>query len=104
MSEPAIEVADISKRFRVYRDKPTSLKQRVLSSRSKAEDFWALHEVSLVGAPYGAEGGAPGQSGRNTLIRDGVETTLPGKVRLTLGPCDRLRIESPGGGGYGTPE
>jgi len=57
-----------------------------------------------VGAPYGAEGGASGQSGRNTLIRDGVETPLPGKVRLTLAPGDRLRIESPGGGGYGSPE
>jgi N-methylhydantoinase B/oxoprolinase/acetone carboxylase alpha subunit len=56
-----------------------------------------------VGAPYGARGGAPGQSGRNTLIRDGVETVLPGKVRLTLAPGDRLRIESPGGGGYGSP-
>jgi N-methylhydantoinase B/oxoprolinase/acetone carboxylase alpha subunit len=25
-------------------------------------------------------------------------------VRLTLAPGDRLRIESPGGGGYGSPE
>jgi N-methylhydantoinase B/oxoprolinase/acetone carboxylase alpha subunit len=57
-----------------------------------------------VGAPYGAEGGAPGQPGRNTLVRDGVESPLPGKVRLTLAPGDRLRIESPGGGGYGSPE
>jgi N-methylhydantoinase B/oxoprolinase/acetone carboxylase alpha subunit len=57
-----------------------------------------------IGVPYGAEGGAPGQSGRNTLVRDGVETTLPGKVRLTLVAGDRLRIESPGGGGYGSPE
>ncbi len=57
-----------------------------------------------VGAPYGAQGGAPGQSGRNTLIRGGIETVLPGKVRLTLAAGDRLRIESPGGGGYGSPE
>ena len=57
-----------------------------------------------VGAPYGARGGAPGQPGRNILIRDGVETVLPGKARLTLAPGDRLRIESPGGGGYGSPE
>ena len=47
MSVPAIEVADVSKRFRVYRDKPTSLKQRVLSSRSRAEDFWALRDIAL---------------------------------------------------------
>jgi N-methylhydantoinase B/oxoprolinase/acetone carboxylase alpha subunit len=56
------------------------------------------------GAPYGAQGGGPGQPGRNTLIRGGVGTVLPGKVRLTLAPGDRLRIESPGGGGYGSAE
>ena len=38
-----------------------------------------------VGAPYGAGGGAPGQPGRNTLIRDGVETALPGKVAAHAG-------------------
>ena len=37
---PAIEVRDVSKRFRIYREKPTSLKQRLLTSRSRAEDFW----------------------------------------------------------------
>ena len=53
------------------------------------------------GAPYGVRGGAPGASGRNTLIRDGQEQVLPGKVQLQLLPGDRLRIETPGGGGYG---
>jgi len=51
--------------------------------------------------PYGAAGGSPGACGRNTLIRDGVETQLPGKVQMTLKAGDRLRIETPGGGGYG---
>ena len=55
------------------------------------------------GRPYGARGGSPGQSGRNTLIRDGREQELPGKVELRLQPGDRLRIETPGGGGYGAP-
>ncbi|MEI6243976.1 MAG: hydantoinase B/oxoprolinase family protein [Acidobacteriota bacterium] len=53
------------------------------------------------GAPYGAEGGEPGQSGRNTLIRDGKSQRLPGKVQMALKAGDRLRIETPGGGGYG---
>jgi N-methylhydantoinase B/oxoprolinase/acetone carboxylase alpha subunit len=52
-------------------------------------------------APYGAQGGKPGASGRNTLIRDGREERLPGKIELQLRPGDRLRIETPGGGGYG---
>lgn len=51
--------------------------------------------------PYGAEGGAPGAPGRNTLIRDGREERLPGKVQMSLRKGDRLRIETPGGGGYG---
>jgi N-methylhydantoinase B/oxoprolinase/acetone carboxylase alpha subunit len=52
-------------------------------------------------APYGAAGGQPGGKGRNTLIRDGREETLPGKIQLQLRQGDRLRIETPGGGGYG---
>ncbi len=53
------------------------------------------------GAPYGVLGGRPGACGRNTLIRDGKETPLPGKIELQLRAGDRLRIETPGGGGYG---
>jgi len=54
--------------------------------------------------PYGAQGGEPGASGRNTVIRaDGTEQALPGKIRVELRTGDRLRIETPGGGGYGPP-
>lgn len=56
-----------------------------------------------VRAPYGAAGGHDGTPGRNTLVRDGVERALPGKIQLDLEPGDRLRIETPGGGGYGKP-
>jgi N-methylhydantoinase B/oxoprolinase/acetone carboxylase alpha subunit len=53
-------------------------------------------------APYGACGGSPGAVGRNTLIHhNGQEELLPGKVQLDLRAGDRLRIETPGGGGYG---
>jgi N-methylhydantoinase B len=50
-------------------------------------------------APPGADGGSPGASGRNLL--DGDE--LPSKATGTLRPGQRLRIETPGGGGYGAP-
>ena len=53
------------------------------------------------GAPYGAQGGKSGGRGRNTLVRDGREEALPGKVERRLRAGDRLRIETPGGGGYG---
>jgi N-methylhydantoinase B len=53
-------------------------------------------------APYGLAGGQPGATGRNTLIRaDGSEHPLPAKGTLTLAAGDRLRIETPGGGGWG---
>ena len=57
---------------------------------------------SLIGerrlrAPRGACGGAPGAPARDLL--DGEQ--LPGKVTGTLSPGQRLRIETPGGGGYG---
>jgi N-methylhydantoinase B len=48
-------------------------------------------------APPGADGGRPGAPGRNLL--NGQE--LPAKASGTLGPGDRLRIETPGGGGNG---
>jgi N-methylhydantoinase B len=50
-------------------------------------------------SPAGREGGADGAPGRNLL--NGVE--LPGKCAGELQPGDRLRIETPGGGGYGQP-
>jgi len=48
-------------------------------------------------APRGASGGAPGAPGRDLL--DG--RALPGKTTGTLRPGQRLRIETPGGGGFG---
>jgi N-methylhydantoinase B/oxoprolinase/acetone carboxylase alpha subunit len=55
-----------------------------------------------VRAPYGAQGGEPGTCGRNLVIRsDGREECVAGKARLDLDAGDRLRIETPGGGGYG---
>ena len=67
---PAIEVRDVSKRFRIYREKPTSLKQRLLTSRSRAEDFWALRDVALdvgEGSTFGLIG--HNGSGKTTLLK-----------------------------------
>ena len=53
-------------------------------------------------APYGLEGGAPGAPGRNWVERvAGGREALPGKCSIELGGGDRLRIETPGGGGFG---
>jgi N-methylhydantoinase B len=47
--------------------------------------------------PAGREGGEPGESGRDTVNGEPIE----GKSIGELKPGDRLRIETPGGGGYG---
>ena len=55
--------------------------------------------------PYGLAGGEPGQMGRNLVIRkDGRVINLGGKNEIHVEPGDRIRFETPGGGGYGTPD
>ncbi|MBV9472630.1 MAG: hydantoinase B/oxoprolinase family protein [Solirubrobacterales bacterium] len=67
------------------------------------EALAALHYSLLterrLHAPPGAEGGEDGATGRNLL--DGEE--LAPKAIGELEPGQRLRIETPGGGGYGEP-
>lgn len=52
-------------------------------------------------APYGAAGGDPGIPGRNTWIRGGEEVPLGPTATFEAENGDRLRIETPGGGGWG---
>ena len=53
--------------------------------------------------PYGLAGGADGMPGRVWLIRaDGSSQELPGKFNLRLRKSERIRIETPGGGAWGT--
>ena len=51
--------------------------------------------------PWGLEGGEDGAAGKSILIQDGREQVLPGKCTRELPAGARLRIESPGGGGWG---
>ncbi len=51
--------------------------------------------------PYGLLGGEPGAAGRNSLVRAGRTEILGSKVNLRVEPGDILRVETPGGGGYG---
>lgn len=52
-------------------------------------------------SPYGLSQGNLGKSGRNSLIRQGQESALPGKVSIELKQDDVLQISTPGGGGWG---
>jgi N-methylhydantoinase B len=52
--------------------------------------------------PYGLAGGTDGAAGRTVIVRsDGTEETIPGKTSVRLRAGERVRVESPGGGGWG---
>ncbi|HEV7860232.1 MAG TPA: hydantoinase B/oxoprolinase family protein [Pyrinomonadaceae bacterium] len=52
-------------------------------------------------APYGLNGGEAGNSGQDSIIRDDNARRIPSKGSWQLEAGDRVRIETPGGGGYG---
>jgi 5-oxoprolinase (ATP-hydrolysing) len=52
--------------------------------------------------PFGLAGGCPAQTGRNSVCRaDGCTEEMGGSLQLAMAVGDLLRIETPGGGGYG---
>ena len=51
--------------------------------------------------PYGLNGGEPGAPGRTILITKNGDRVLAGKDSTHADVGDRIRIESPGGGGWG---
>ncbi len=56
-------------------------------------------------APYGLDGGGPGRTGGNHVIRqDGTRETFGSTGQIDIRAGDRLVIETPGGGGFGTPD
>lgn len=52
--------------------------------------------------PYGLQGGAAGAAGRNGILTDSDYKELPSKTRANVRRGQRLRIETPGGGGFGS--
>jgi N-methylhydantoinase B len=66
-------------------------------------------QVTLLGdrrkfQPYGLSGGAGGMVGRTLLIKpDGSSAELPAKCSIHAHQGDLIHLETPGGGGWGTP-
>ena len=69
------------------------------------------HTVSILGdrvdyAPFGIEGGGPAAANEVQLVIDGAEVipAMRSKAeKLALKAGDRIRLASPGGGGFGDP-
>ncbi|XP_040444108.1 5-oxoprolinase isoform X4 [Falco naumanni] len=54
--------------------------------------------------PYGLRGGSPGAPGLNLLLRrDGRTINLGAKTSVPVEPGDVFRLQTPGGGGFGSP-
>ena len=71
-------------------------------------EFLSRAEVGLLTdrrktTPYGLHGGGSGKAGKNTLIQNGKGRPLEAKCSFVAKPGDLLRIETPGGGGWGQP-
>jgi ABC-2 type transport system ATP-binding protein len=82
--EPVIAAEDVSKCFRLFHERPTSVKERILRlRRSRSEDFWALRDVSME-VPEGHAVGLVGAngSGKTTLLKiiGGILRPTEGRV------------------------
>jgi ABC-2 type transport system ATP-binding protein len=83
---PAIEIQSVSKRFRLYKEKYSSLKERILhGGKIPFEEFWALRDVELDIYP-GETLGILGRngSGKSTLLKciAGVLSPTSGQIVL----------------------
>jgi N-methylhydantoinase B len=95
-------------RIRTYALRPDSRgKGRYAGGAGVIREYEALApvEASLITerrrhAPQGIEGGGAGAPGVNALNGRPVG----GRAALALGPGDVLRVETPGGGGWGPPD
>ena len=71
MSDWAVRINDVNKRFRLYHERNQSLKSAILRGRtSKHEDFWALEDISfdvIEGHTHGLIGS--NGSGKSTLLK-----------------------------------
>lgn len=79
---PAVDVVDLSKRFRLSRDRRDSFKERLVKGRgARVDEFWALRDVSFQ-VPRGSFFGVIGHngSGKSTTLK-----ILAGIYRPTSG-------------------
>lgn len=85
MTSSAVVVSDVSKSFRIYRDRNKSIKATVLKgSRAKYDEFWALKDIDLEigqGKTFGLLGN--NGSGKSTLLKCIAQILQPNKGSIT---------------------
>src|SRR5580704_11527197 len=85
MTTTSIEISDVSKRFRFFHEKYTSLKERAIHmGKIPYEDFWALKDINFE-IYQGQTMGLLGRngSGKSTLLKciAGILTPTTGEIR-----------------------
>lgn len=71
MPQDSVVIDSVSKRFRLYHERASTLKERVVNWRKpRYEEFWALNDVSMT-IPSGTTAGliGPNGSGKSTLLK-----------------------------------
>lgn len=86
MSGTAVEVHELSKRFRVYHERNQSLKVALMRGRrARFEEFWALRDIDLeipVGSTFGLIG--HNGSGKSTLLKCIAQILQPDTGRVAV--------------------
>jgi ABC-2 type transport system ATP-binding protein len=85
VTDIAVDVSNVSKKFRLYHERNQSLKSAVMRRRvSVHEDFWALEDVSFE-VPTGSTFGLIGSngSGKSTLLKCIAKILYPEKGSIT---------------------
>jgi len=85
MTSSAVVVSDVSKSFRIYRDRQRSLKATVIKGgRARYDEFWALKDIDLEihqGKTFGLLGN--NGSGKSTLLKCMAQILRPNKGSIT---------------------
>ena len=92
--------------YRIRRGSGGAGKHRGGDGLIRELEFLEPAEVTILSdrrerGPYGLRGGQAGKPGRNTLLRGGRAQGVAAKANFEVRAGDVLRVETPGGGGWG---
>lgn len=86
MNKTAIDIKDVSKKFRLYKERNQNIKTAIMRGRiSTYDDFWALKDVSFTinhGETFGLVG--DNGSGKSTLLKCLAKILYPDRGSITV--------------------
>lgn len=86
MTDVAVQIDQVSKKFRLYKERNQSLKSAIMRGRTSVhEDFWALKDISFdinSGETFGLVG--DNGSGKSTLLKCMAQILYPDKGAITM--------------------